>query len=213
MPVRGILQNSAGPLTAEDLSLMTGFPERIFALAFSELQKPGIQWILANFPVSPDAPGESPSIPGHVGAEGNRTEQKGTEGNGREEGSVASLLDDLFFCHPNFLAAWNSWEDFRKSIKPKLTSHARTLNFQQVKKLSGGDVENAIEIVNQTLRNGWKGFFELKDKKNATDKKPSQQYENAQQRNARRIREEIARFTDPGESDPGVDHQDVRIMP
>lgn len=160
MPVRGVLENSAGPLTAEDIALMTGFPERIFAAAFESLQKPGIQWILAVLPASPDALGESPGIPGHVGAEGNRTEQNRIEGNRTEEG--ASLPGDPLFLDHDFTEAWGKWEEFRKGIKPKLTEHAKALNFAEVKKLSGDNLAMAIEIVNQTLRNSWKGFFELK---------------------------------------------------
>lgn len=68
MPVRGVLQNSAGPLTCEDLALMTGFPEKIFAAAFLELQKPGIKWISILHPGSQEILPARPDMSGSVGA-------------------------------------------------------------------------------------------------------------------------------------------------
>lgn len=63
MPVRGVLENSDGPLTSEDFSLMTGFPVEIFEVALKELQKPGIRWIIAKMGNHPDKPGQHPDTP------------------------------------------------------------------------------------------------------------------------------------------------------
>lgn len=163
MPTRGKLENSGGPLTVEDLALMTGFPERIFKAAFEELQKPGIQWILADFPASPDALGDSPGIHGHVGAEqkgteGNRTELNGREKKRKEEG-FARL--DVWFQNSDFCEAWEEWVKFRNTKNPKLTSHAKTLNFAELKRLAGDSVGLATKIVNKSIERSWKGFFVL----------------------------------------------------
>ena len=34
---------------------------------------------------------------------------------------------------------------------------------EKVKNLSGGDNDKAIAIINQSIENGWKGLFELKN--------------------------------------------------
>ncbi len=46
-PTRGVLADSDGPLTAEDLELKTGFSAECFELAFEALQTPGIAWVEA----------------------------------------------------------------------------------------------------------------------------------------------------------------------
>lgn len=56
MPVRGTLENEAGPLGAEDLALMTGFPAAIFERAFAFLSSPKIGWIIAEEVGGPEAP-------------------------------------------------------------------------------------------------------------------------------------------------------------
>ncbi len=42
---RGLLMDEEGPLTPEDLSDQTGFPEEIFKLAFSVLSESRIGWL------------------------------------------------------------------------------------------------------------------------------------------------------------------------
>ena len=45
MPKRGLLVDEEGPLSAEDLADMTGFPPAIFHLAFNTLTQTSIGWI------------------------------------------------------------------------------------------------------------------------------------------------------------------------
>lgn len=46
-PTRGVLATAQGPLDSVDLSAKTGFPARIFDIAFTELQHQKIGWLLA----------------------------------------------------------------------------------------------------------------------------------------------------------------------
>lgn len=46
-PVRGVLANAQGPLTPEDLALMTDIPAKSFTLAFEVLVDKQIQWLAA----------------------------------------------------------------------------------------------------------------------------------------------------------------------
>lgn len=51
----------------------------------------------------------------------------------------------------------------RKKIKkPLATDHAIDLVISKLNKLSGGNNEKAIEILNQSIENSWQGIFEVK---------------------------------------------------
>jgi|DEB0MinimDraft_6_1074348.scaffolds.fasta_scaffold21406_2 hypothetical protein len=121
MPTRGILHNGEFPLDAEDLAVMTGFPQGAFEIAFEVLSQPKIGWIEVaterhdspeNAPDSemespaqpdaetditgdhPDSPGSSPGTPGsHPDSSRHTgTEGKGIEGN-RTEGKGSEVGD------------------------------------------------------------------------------------------------------------------------
>ena len=53
--------------------------------------------------------------------------------------------------------------DMRKKIKSPMTDRAVTLAMNTLEKLSGGDNDKAIAILEQSIMNSWKGLFELKD--------------------------------------------------
>lgn len=69
----------------------------------------------------------------------------------------------------NIKEAWCEWKEYKKeqfkfSYKPRSEEKALTLLFN----LSNSDAELAIKIIDQSIANGWKGFFELKINNNAT---------------------------------------------
>ena len=66
--------------------------------------------------------------------------------------------------------AFKDYIDYRKKIKAKMTDRAIELAQGTLQRLSNGDNGKAIEIINQSIVNGWKGLFELKnDKKGNSD--------------------------------------------
>lgn len=67
----------------------------------------------------------------------------------------------------------------RKAKKAALTDRAIELSFKSLDKLAKDD-DAKIEIVRQSIANGWTGFFELKTKGKSQDK-PSNVYNNPQQ--------------------------------
>lgn len=67
----------------------------------------------------------------------------------------------------NFGWAWEEWKREKKDRKEKYTVRAQKMALKRLVELSGDNEAKAIEIINQSLANSWKGFFPLKqDKKN-----------------------------------------------
>lgn len=65
-----------------------------------------------------------------------------------------------------FKPAWDSFVRHRKSLKAPLTRESANLVLKELLKLSGSDPIKAIAVLNQTIMNGWKGLFPVKDDKN-----------------------------------------------
>jgi DNA-binding transcriptional regulator YhcF (GntR family) len=65
----------------------------------------------------------------------------------------------------DFLAAWAEWQEHRKQIKKKLTPLAAK---KQLKMLSEIGVSKAIAAIDHSIKNGWQGIFEPKQKNAAS---------------------------------------------
>ena len=61
--------------------------------------------------------------------------------------------------------AFSDYVDHRKQIKKPMSSRAVELAIEKLNKLSGGDTDKAIRIINQSIGQGWQGLFELKENK------------------------------------------------
>lgn len=73
---------------------------------------------------------------------------------------------------PEFQTTWDLWkqyklEEFKFKYKGCLSEQAALMRLND---LSGGLELVAVAIIQQSMCNGWKGFFELKDKQNGTTK-------------------------------------------
>lgn len=66
---------------------------------------------------------------------------------------------------PEFIEAWKEWEKYRKEKRQALkpTTIKKQFDF-----LSKFDVGTAVQIINQSIMNGWTGLFELKRKNGYT---------------------------------------------
>ncbi len=69
-----------------------------------------------------------------------------------------------------FLETWDFWkrykmEEFKFKYKGCLSEQAALM---QLSELSGSDEITAVAIIKQSMSNGWKGLFELKNKNNGT---------------------------------------------
>lgn len=59
--------------------------------------------------------------------------------------------------------AFSDYVAMRKFIKKPMSDRAVELAIEKLNKLSGGDNDLAIEILNQSTSNSWQGLFPLKD--------------------------------------------------
>ena len=59
--------------------------------------------------------------------------------------------------------------EHRKKLKAPMTGHALELAIKKAKKYANDDLDTTIAIMEQSIENGWKGIFELKDKKKERD--------------------------------------------
>jgi DNA-binding transcriptional regulator YhcF (GntR family) len=75
------------------------------------------------------------------------------------------------FDSDEFLETWKLWKDYRMEIKkPFKGVISEQSQLKKLSKLSNGDQQTAIEIINQSISNNWQGLFEIKKQKsNSTD--------------------------------------------
>ena len=59
--------------------------------------------------------------------------------------------------------AFADFVEYRKKSKKPMTDRAIELAIEEIEKLSGGDNDKAIKIINQSILRGWQGLFELKE--------------------------------------------------
>lgn len=88
----------------------------------------------------------------------------------KEEGKTLTdnktYKDGVFFPNDEALnSAFADYVDTRKKIKSPMTDKAVDLAISKLMKLSNGDNDTAIEILNNSIVNGWKGLYPLKETK------------------------------------------------
>ena len=78
-----------------------------------------------------------------------------------------------------FTDAWADWITYRKERKPSLTASAAT---KQIKFIieQALDEKDAVEIIEQSIRNSWMGLFPLKKSGNFTKPKIKVDYQSGE---------------------------------
>jgi hypothetical protein len=89
--------------------------------------------------------------------EENRKEKKIKEDN------QAVLVNELPFGSDAFILAWSEWCEHRTQLKKKLTPKTKEM---QLRTLGAKTELEAINMINQSIGNGWTGLFELKQQNN-----------------------------------------------
>lgn len=104
----------------------------------------------------------------------NKKESKNSKNVRREEyntplppkggkGGVASLFEKFSGDNQELLSALKEWQEMRKRMKKPLTEKAAELNLKDLQKLSVGDERQMADIVLQSIKHGWQGFYVLKE--------------------------------------------------
>lgn len=91
------------------------------------------------------------------------TMQKHTNNNDNNENNI------IYNADPQLNAAIKEFIKFRRGMKKPMTDHAIELLINKLNKLSS-DTSEQIEILNQSMLNGWQGVFPLKE----SGKKPKE---------------------------------------
>lgn len=89
-----------------------------------------------------------------------RREEKRVEEKKKEEKIGAGVIDFPFELTSPLGIAWLEWEQFRFEKKQKLVP---STILRQLKFLGGRPDSEAIAIIDQSIKNGWTGLFELKN--------------------------------------------------
>jgi hypothetical protein len=75
-----------------------------------------------------------------------------------ETKSKLEVMDVLPFGSDAFLTAWTDWLTYKKEKKQKLTPKTKEM---QLRTLGAKTELEAINMINQSIGNGWTGLFEL----------------------------------------------------
>ena len=106
--------------------------------------------------------------------EGNAKKKRKVKETKEKESKVNYPWDEL-----EFSQIWEFWKKFKKEqFKFTYQSIGEQGALSKLYELSGGKLETAMLIVKQSIQNGWKGFFELKDEVGKKIKTDSQHQEN-----------------------------------
>lgn len=97
----------------------------------------------------------------------------------KEESLFEDLKPEIQYPYQSedFLKNWGAWKKYKNDVKKfKWTIETEQAALLKISKISKTDSE-AIEIIQESMANGWAGLFELKINKNGTEQKsPEQQY-------------------------------------
>ena len=95
--------------------------------------------------------------------------QKNTNNNDNNDNNENKII---YNANPALNQAIIQFVEFRKSIKKPMTEHAVDLMIKKLQKMTP-DIEKQIEIINQSILNGWQGIFPLKEETQPKQQKKS----------------------------------------
>ena len=90
------------------------------------------------------------------------------------EPTLPSIVVSRSFVAPEFTEAWDLWLDYRKETKrPYKSEKSERIGYEQLIKKSNNDPRQALEIVKNTIANGYQGLFALKDEPKSKRNNPA----------------------------------------
>lgn len=100
----------------------------------------------------------------------NEERVRNERGTGEERVRTPKELKELknekekgFFKKEKFKTTWADYEAMRKKLRKPMTDRAMELALSKLEKLSNGDVDIAIAILEQSILNSWQGIFPLRE--------------------------------------------------
>lgn len=94
-----------------------------------------------------------------IGKDSIEEDSIGKVSKGKKTPAVYYPTDDLLN------QAFTDYVEMRKKLKSPMTERAIQLAMGNLEKLSGGDNDIAVQILEQSIMNSWKGLFALKEEK------------------------------------------------
>lgn len=172
-------------VTVEDLHSIVGYCLKIGLLQMqddkllSEAHKKRFSPLLANrerkrvmdgnnpaeTPENGDTASHNPNETPETSESGNpKPLSKGKDSKGEEIKGEEKKDFDFSFCSPDYLPVFQDWLSYKRQRKESYkTQQSLEALYRKLHKLSGGEVEIAQMIVEQSQANNWAGLFELKD--------------------------------------------------
>ena len=95
--------------------------------------------------------------------------QKNTNNNDNNDNNENKII---YNADPALNQAIIEFVEFRKKIKKPMTEHAVDLMVKKLQKMTP-DIGKQIEIINQSIMNGWQGIFPLKEEQQPKQQKKS----------------------------------------
>lgn len=92
-------------------------------------------------------------------------ESKEKEGEKNVLSSQDEIIQSYLSSNPELEKSIKRWMDMREEKKASVSPTALKKNLTQLKKLSNGNIEDAVLIVEQSIENQWLGFWPLKKHK------------------------------------------------
>ena len=90
---------------------------------------------------------------------------KGQRGDTTNNNNKNNKNNNIYSDEPKLDTAVKEFITFRKKIKKPMTDHAVKLMLSKLNKLSS-DIDEQVEILNQSILNGWQGIYPLKREEN-----------------------------------------------
>jgi hypothetical protein len=89
-----------------------------------------------------------------------------------KEKDKVKVMVTMPFDSENFIKYWTLWKDYKKKQFKftYATPQSEQASINDLVKLSDGNEQTALKIIEQSLAKGWKGFFELKNEQNGNNK-------------------------------------------
>ena len=90
---------------------------------------------------------------------------KGQRGDTTNNNNKNNKNNNIYSDEPKLDTAVKEFITFRKKIKKPMTDHAVKLMLSKLNKLTS-DIDEQVEILNQSILNGWQGIYPLKHEEN-----------------------------------------------